>query len=76
MNAGKLYNPLRPSWGEPYLDQVKRMASAIQDAARTAYDKGGEGAQAIIVSHQLPIWVDPPGVRRSLAAARPAHTPV
>ena len=54
---GKLYNPLRPSWGEPYLDQVKRMASAIQDAARTAYDKGGEGAQAIIVSHQLPIWV-------------------
>ena len=54
---GKLYNPLRPSWGEPYLDQVKRMASAIQDAACTAYDKGGEGAQAIIVSHQLPIWV-------------------
>ena len=33
------------------------MASAIQDAARTAYNKGGEGAQAIIVSHQLPIWV-------------------
>jgi len=33
----KLYNPLRPSWGEPYIVQVRRMAQAIKDAARTAY---------------------------------------
>ena len=53
----KLYNPLRPSWGEPYIEQVRRMAQAIKDAARTAYQQGGAGAEAIIVSHQLPIWV-------------------
>lgn len=52
-----LLNPLRPSWGEPYREQVARMAEAIKDAARTAYDLGGNGAQAIIVSHQLPIWM-------------------
>lgn len=52
-----LLNPLRPSWGEPYRDQVARMAEAIKDAARTAYEKGGDGAEAIIVSHQLPIWM-------------------
>ncbi|WP_421083323.1 histidine phosphatase family protein [Rothia nasimurium] len=52
-----LLNPLRPSWGEPYRDQVARMAEAIKDAARTAYEKGGAGAEAIIVSHQLPIWM-------------------
>ncbi|ORC16388.1 MULTISPECIES: histidine phosphatase family protein [Rothia] len=52
-----LLNPLRPSWGEPYRQQVARMAEAIKDAARTAYEKGGDGAEAIIVSHQLPIWM-------------------
>lgn len=52
-----LVNPLRPSWGEPYREQVARMAEAIKDAARTAYELGGDGAQAIIVSHQLPIWM-------------------
>lgn len=53
----KIVNPLRPSWGEPYIGQVRRMAAAVTDAARTAYERGGDGAQAIIVSHQLPIWV-------------------
>ena len=53
----KLYNPMRPSWGESYTDQIDRMAKAIKDAARAAYERGGEGAEAIIVSHQLPIWI-------------------
>lgn len=52
-----LLNPLRPSWGEPYRQQMTRMTEAIKDAARTAYEKGGAGAEAIIVSHQLPIWM-------------------
>ena len=38
------------------------MAAAVQDAARTAYELGGEGAEAIIVSHQLPIWITRLGV--------------
>jgi broad specificity phosphatase PhoE len=52
-----LLNPLRPSWGEPYRSQAARMAAGIQELRDRAVDLGGEGAEAIIVSHQLPIWV-------------------
>ncbi|HSN43027.1 MAG TPA: histidine phosphatase family protein [Propionibacteriaceae bacterium] len=48
-----LRNPLRPSWGEPYVAIVARMRAAIADAAAAA----GEGGEALIVSHQLPIWM-------------------
>ena len=48
----RLYNPLRPSWGEPYGEQVARMTAALE-AAR---DKAA-GHEAVCVSHQLPIWV-------------------
>ncbi|MDO4252363.1 MAG: histidine phosphatase family protein [Rothia sp. (in: high G+C Gram-positive bacteria)] len=53
----KLYNPLRPSWGEPYREQVERMVQAIRSAAQQAYRLAGPGAEAILVSHQLPIWL-------------------
>lgn len=46
-----LYNPFRPSWGEPYIDQVVRMMAALA-AARDA----ARGHEAVCVSHQLPIW--------------------
>lgn len=52
-----LLNPLRPSWGEPYHWQVARMVEGIHQVRRRAVEIGGEGAEAIIVSHQLPIWV-------------------
>lgn len=52
-----MLNPLRPSWGEPYRQQVARMAEAVRDLARRAVEIGGDGAQAIAVSHQLPIWL-------------------
>jgi broad specificity phosphatase PhoE len=45
-------NPFRPSWGESYTDLVARMRLAMRDAATAA-----EGHEAIIVSHQLPIWM-------------------
>jgi broad specificity phosphatase PhoE len=48
----KLYNPFRPSWGEPYTEQVARMRAALE-AARDA----AVGREAVCVSHQLPIWV-------------------
>ncbi|PFG65968.1 broad specificity phosphatase PhoE [Propionibacteriaceae bacterium ES.041] len=48
----RLYNPLRPSWGEAYKHIVPRMRAAIADAAAAA-----EGHEALIVSHQLPIWM-------------------
>ena len=61
-----LWNPFRPSWGEPYREQAARMLAAIA-AARTA----AEGHEAVVVSHQLPIWV----TRRSLEGGRLWHDP-
>ncbi len=52
-NLRHLYNPLRPSWGEPYPEIVRRMRAAIADAAASA----GPGGQAVLVSHELPIWI-------------------
>lgn len=48
----KLYNPLKPSWGEPYKEQVERVTAALRDAARLA-----PGHEVVCVSHQLPIWI-------------------
>lgn len=47
-----LYNPFRPSWGEPYDEVAERMHRAI-DAAR----EKARGHEAVLVSHQLPIWI-------------------
>ena len=47
-----LYNPWKPSWGEPYEEQIKRMLAAIFAARKAA-----NGKDAIVVSHQLPIWI-------------------
>ena len=47
-----LYNPFRPSWGEPYKQVSTRMRAAVLDARAAA-----EGHEAVVVSHQLPIWV-------------------
>ena len=52
-----LRNPMLPSWGEPYAGQVARVMAAVQDARHAAVERGGEGAEAVLVSHQLPIWV-------------------
>jgi broad specificity phosphatase PhoE len=49
----KLRNPIKPSWGEPFKDVAARMREAIQDAAAQV----GPGGHALIVSHQLPIWM-------------------
>ena len=47
-----LWNPWKPSWGEPYEEQINRMLAAVF-AARDA----AKGKDAIVVSHQLPIWI-------------------
>lgn len=47
-----LLNPIRPSWGEPYKEVAARMWAAVEDARQAA-----EGHEALIVSHQLPIWI-------------------
>ncbi|WP_405724374.1 histidine phosphatase family protein [Streptomyces sp. NBC_01537] len=61
-----LVNPFKPSWGEPYVDQVVRMKAAL-DAARDA----ARGHEAVCVSHQLPIWI----VRSFVERRRLWHDP-
>jgi broad specificity phosphatase PhoE len=46
-----MYNPLKPSWGEPYDEIAGRMVAAVHDARDAA-----AGHEAVVVSHQLPIW--------------------
>ena len=47
-----LWNPFRPSWGEPYKEVAARMLAGVYDARDAAV-----GHEAVIVSHQLPIWI-------------------
>jgi len=62
----KLRNPFRPSWGEPYVEIAARMLAAVE-AARDA----ARGTEAVLVSHQLPIWT----LRLHLEGRRYAHDP-
>lgn len=61
-----LVNPFRPSWGEPYTDIGKRMMAAVQSARMLA-----AGHEAVIVSHQLPVWT----LRRQLEGKHLWHDP-
>ena len=63
----KLRNPFRPSWGEPYVE----IAARVLAAARAARDRAGDTAEAVCVSHQLPIVA-----ARRYSEGRPlAHDP-
>lgn len=61
-----LWNPWRPSWGEPYVEQVNRMLSAVFAAHEAA-----QGRDSICVSHQLPIWI----LRSAIENRRMIHDP-
>ena len=61
-----LYNPGRPSWGEPYREIADRMTEAALDA----WENTSEG-DVIFVSHQLPIWM----TYRSAMGLRLPHNP-
>jgi broad specificity phosphatase PhoE len=52
LNWRYLWNPFRPSWGEPYTQVVARVRKVV-DRARD----DSRGLEAVCVSHQLPIWV-------------------
>ncbi len=62
----RLRNPMRPSWGEPYIHIAARMRAAVDDAREAA-----RGHEAVIVSHQLPVWI----ARRSYEKRSFAHDP-
>lgn len=61
-----LYNPIRPSWGEPYRQIANRMQQAVADARAIA-----RGHEVVLVSHQLPIWI----ARLAYEGRRFAHDP-
>lgn len=61
-----LRNPFRPSWGEPYTQLAARMLAALDDAREAA-----AGHEAVLVSHQLPIWT----LRSSIEGRRLWHDP-
>ena len=48
----KLRDPFTPSWGEAYAAIAARMLAAIDDARSAA-----RGHEALLVSHQLPVWM-------------------
>jgi len=62
----KLINPFKPSWGEPYREIAERMVAAIDEARGLA-----RGHEAVIVSHQLPVWT----VRSKLEGRHLWHDP-
>ncbi|CAB4659799.1 MAG: histidine phosphatase family protein [Actinobacteria bacterium] len=61
-----LWNPWRPSWGEPYVEQINRMLAAVFSAHSAA-----NGKDALCVSHQLPIWI----LRSAIEGRRMIHDP-
>lgn len=62
----RLVNPIRPSWGEPYLAIAHRMVGAVYQALDT-----NRGHEAVLVSHQLPVYT----TRRFLEGRRLWHDP-
>lgn len=52
LNWRHLRTPATPSWGEPYIEIVARM-----DAAMRELWSATPTGDAVIVSHQLPIWI-------------------
>ncbi|NLE79378.1 MAG: histidine phosphatase family protein [Rhodococcus sp.] len=62
----KLRDPFTPSWGEPYLQIAHRMLAAVNNARIAA-----AGHEAVVVSHQLPVWT----LRRFLQGERLWHDP-
>lgn len=61
-----LRNPSTPSWGESYESIVNRMFEAMHEISAEV-----SSGDAVLVSHQLPIWM----VHRKLSGVRLAHSP-
>jgi broad specificity phosphatase PhoE len=66
LNWRHLRRPEVPSWGEPYAQVIARMESAMADVHERT-----ETGDAVIVSHQLPIWV----THLAIAGQPPKHDP-
>ncbi len=61
-----LVGPWRPTWGEAFTSIRRRMMAAVAEAYAEA-----DGGEAVLVTHQLPIWM----VARTVARKPLAHDP-
>ncbi len=61
-----LWNPLRPSWGEPYRSIADRVLAAVTDIRAEQ-----AGHEAVVVTHQLPVVC----ARRASEGVPLAHHP-
>lgn len=61
-----IFNPFKPSWGEPFASVADRMMAVIEDAWSSVDD-----GEVVMVSHQLPIVM----VQRFLAGRKLYHDP-
>jgi broad specificity phosphatase PhoE len=61
-----LRDPVTPSWGEAYTLIAKRMFAALREIRQSV-----AGREALLVSHQLPIWT----LRRFVERRRLWHDP-
>lgn len=61
-----LYNPSKPSWGEPFTEIASRMTRASLE-----HHGSVTGGDVVIVSHQLPIWM----TYRSAQGLKLSHDP-
>ena len=59
-------NPMKPSWGEPFVSVEARMLAAVGDAWQRA-----DGGEVVMVSHQMPIVM----VARSVKGMKLYHDP-
>lgn len=59
-----LVGPWRPTWGEAFTSIRRRMMAAVAEAYAEA-----DGGEAVLVTHQLPIWM----VARTVARKPLAH---
>jgi len=66
-----MLNPFRPSWGEPYQQIARRMTAAALAARDGAAASDLPGAEAVCVTHQLPIVI----LRRFAEGRRLWHDP-
>ncbi len=58
-----LRNPFEPSWGEPYVETARRMLSVVTEVRDEV-----RGHEAVLVTHQLPVYV-----LRRLVEGRPLY---
>ncbi len=65
---GFIYNPLRPSWGEPFAQIATRVVAAMDDAWHSA-----DGGEVVMVSHQAPIWMATRRINRKPLPHHPGH---